>query len=153
MARVRLVAQGIDDPEIEAGEERPGRLGDVGDIGDIGEWAEAEAECGRVAVPDRQGGHGDLAPRTADGEAAVEQVETEDRRIFRPLGLNEGIAEAMQKRVRRRGIGPDLKLAMGVVDDHPEIVDPMGMVGVVMGVDHRVKLSHACVEQLRAQVG
>ena len=57
MARMRRLAQRVDDPDVEAGQRRDAFGRQALDVGGIGHVAEAEAERGDVAVllQDRQG--------------------------------------------------------------------------------------------------
>ena len=132
-----VAAQGVDDPESRPSSMRPGLVGDVGDVRQVGEAADAEAQRVDGAV---------VAPRTArsvigppapvDGDRAVDLCRSQDRRVGRALGLDEGIAEAREQRVRRVAVGPDLQPLAHVEDDHAQVVDAVDVVGMGMGIDH-----------------
>ena len=82
-----------------------------------------------------------------------DQIRIEDRRIFAALWCLETIAEPrLQQGVCRSGcIGVDA--LPGVVADDAHIIDAMGVVGMVMGVEDGVDMSGIGVEQLLANIG
>ena len=75
-------------------------------------------------------------------------MQVEDRRIGRALGLDESIAEAREESFLRGAVGPDGEsLTLG--EHHlAEVVDAMGMVGMIVGVEHGIEPGHAGIEKL-----
>ena len=92
-------------------------------------------------------------PAPADREGAVDVVHVENRRIRAALGLDEGIAEPVEQAVAGRAVGPDRQAGAGVEHDLAQIVDAVHVIGMGMGVDHRIERADARIHQLRPHVG
>ena len=71
MGRVRRVAQGVDDQQIEAMQPRPARLGHPAYVGHVGGGAEAEAQGRLAAVLDGQGCNRDRPALPLQDEAVT----------------------------------------------------------------------------------
>ena len=103
MARVRPVAQRIDDPDVEAGERRDALRRQAAQVARIGEVAEAEAEEAMSPCSCRIGSAviGAALPLDGDGLAGRQPVLGDDRRIVAAGRRREAIAEAGAHRLRR----------------------------------------------------
>ena len=96
---------------------------------------------------------GDRAAGAVDGERPVDRPEVEDRRVEAARRLHEDVGEARDQHLGGLGVGPDRQPAAAVVDDGPQVVDAVDVVGVRVGEDHAVEQADAGGEELRAQVG
>ena len=143
--------QAVEDQDIEAAEQRPGRVRDAAGVGAIGNSTEAEAEHveGAVLEPQRH-------------NTASENLE---RRRADPLELEPGHATAGR---RRRGEGvvegladPGLHRPLaqhphrpaGVEAERPHVVEAVDVVNVVVRVKHSVDLADVLPQKLGSEVG
>ena len=144
MARMRLVAQRIDDPEVEPGERRDALVRQVAEVARIGQAAEAEAERGDVAMllQERQRGDRAALPRRSSPACpAASRCSFEDRRIVAAGRRREAIAEARRACIRAVAlveIDVDA-LRRCAMNSAAQIVDAVGVVGMLMGVEHAVE--------------
>ncbi|MPL94872.1 hypothetical protein SDC9_41031 [bioreactor metagenome] len=153
MGRVRRAAQRVKHPAVEPLEVAPGRLGDGADVGQIGQPADAEAERVDIAMLDPERGEADRPAGAVDLEQAVDRAQLADRVIVAVGRLHEGIAEAVDQRLLGVAVGPDRQAAAHVEGDLAQVIEPVHVIGMAVGVDHGVKLAHARAQQLRAHVG
>ena len=86
--------------------------------------------------------------RPVDAEGTLDQVQIGHRRIGRAGRGLEDIAETVQQRRRGGRIGPDRHPLMGIVGKLADIVDAVGLVGMGMGIDHRIDGGDIGVDQL-----
>src|SRR5262245_1095523 len=155
MARMRIVTERIEDPNLESRQRLQRPFGKITYIGRIGEAAEAEAErlAGAVDLPERQ--RFDRAPGTLDADrfAGADLMTLEDRRVFACGRRVETIGETRAELPARHGIVVDIDAAVAVIGDLAQIVDAVGVIGVVVGVEHAVEPDRAGIEELLAQIG
>mmetsp|Transcript_6994 Transcript_6994/g.11294 ORF Transcript_6994/g.11294 Transcript_6994/m.11294 type:complete len:278 (+) Transcript_6994:98-931(+) len=150
--RMRIAAQGVDDPAVQILELFPRRCRDLSHIGQISHMANPEPKRVDAAMTHLERFKCDGPASTVDHRVAVDGVEVEDRRVGRAFRLHEDISEPAEQRVLGGAIRPDLQPGAHVEDHHTQIIDPVNMVGVGMGIDHPVKPSDALIQQLVAQV-
>ena len=82
-----------------------------------------------------------------------DRMACQDRRIVAALGRNEAIGEPRHDVLGGRLIEVDGNTAALVHHDRTQIVDAMGLVGVLMGQEHRIDVIDVGVDQLLAQIG
>ena len=137
MARMRRVAQRVDDPDVEPGQRRGAFGRQVAEVAGIGEAAEAEAERGDVAVLLQDGQGGDRAALPRRSSPAVPgaiAVLGDDRRIFAAGRRREAIAEAVAQRPARSARRHRRRPAGACcTNSAAQIVDAVGVVGVLVG--------------------
>lgn len=153
MGRMRLPAQGVDDPAAQVVHHRPARLRDGRDIGQIDDIIKAKTERVDIAMGDGEGVEFQRATRAVDADLAGDLMHVEDGRVARPFRLHEGIAEPFDQRVPGGRIGPDRQPRAHVHHHHAQIVQSVNVIRVGMGIDHRIEPPDACVQQLAAHVG
>ena len=66
---------------------------------------------------------------------------------------HEAVVEAAHQRGRGGRARETRDAAAGTDEERPQVVDPMRLVGVVVGVEHRVDPARARRYRLKAQVG
>ena len=76
----------------------------------------------------------------------------EDRRVFAICRHVEAIGEALPELLSGQLVVIHGDAAAHVKGDHTEIIDAVGVVGMVMGEEHAVEPPHADVEQLLAEI-
>ena len=91
-------------------------------------------------------------PWTLTGVPGDQPVLARDRGILAAAWCLEAVAEAGAQRQRGRLVGPDVDLAAVVDEQRPQIVDAVGMVGVLMGEQDAVQPVDLGVQKLFAQV-
>src|SRR5690606_6713183 len=108
VARMRNRAQGVEDPQVEALQERYRRFRQAADIGRVGKAADAEAERGDVAVLLRNGDRLEHAPGAGymHGLRRIDVVGLEDRRIAAAGRRLEAVGEAGDEAVARAPVEP-----------------------------------------------
>ena len=85
--------------------------------------------------------------------ARFDRMARQDRRIVAALGRDEAIGEPRHDVFGGRLVEVDRNAAALVQHDRTQIVDAVGLVGVLMGQVHRVDVIDLGVDQLLAQVG
>ncbi len=125
------------------------------EVGRIGGGPDAEAERGNPAVLNQEGGefHRSALPFGLMTLARFDRMPRQDRRIIAALGCDEAIGEPRHhvfsgRLVEINGNAPAL-----MQHDGTEIVDAVGLVGVLVGQEHRVDVIDLGIDQLLAQIG
>ena len=155
MGRVGAIAQGVDDPHIQAFEEGKARFGNTFHIRRISERAEAKAERGDLAVLEIERHRLDRPARTFDAaEPAGGKAQLVcHRRIRTSVRGLKNIRESLADDAGRRLVHVQVETATHDQAKGPQIVDAVGVIGVGMAQKDAVEPLHAGVEQLLAQVG
>src|SRR5262249_29944653 len=155
MARMDVVAQAVDDPEIEIFEQRPAFTRDVADIGRIGGVRDAIAERWYLAVLEQKGGEFERASLPFGGMAlsGLDRMTCEDWRIVAALRRDEAVGEPRHDVLGGRLVEIDGNSTALMQHHRPQIVDAMGLIGVLMGEIHGVDVIDVRIDQLLAQVG
>jgi hypothetical protein len=73
-------------------------------------------------------------------------------RIERPFGLLEAVVEPGFQGLARRRIGPNPNPFAHVEENSTQIIDPMRVVGMIVGEENAIQGTHFGIEQLFAQV-
>jgi len=76
-----------------------------------------------------------------------------DRRIIAAGRRHEAIAEALEERLGGRLVEIDRDALAPVDEQAAQVVDAVGVVGVLVGIEHGVEPIDVSVEQLLAQIG
>ena len=154
VGRVRAPAQGVDDPDIEAGQGLEGVFRQAHHVAGIGDVAEPVAHRAQAAVVLVEGDHRDGAGGAVHGPGLAmgrDQHRVGDAGIA-PLPL-EDIAEP----AAHGGEGGPVHVAGDARplpdEEGPDVVDPVGLVGVVVGQQEGVEAPGAGLGGLPAQVG
>src|SRR2546423_12734744 len=79
-------------------------------------------------------------------------MEIEDRRILAAWRRREAIAEPLDQGARGRVIGVDVDALPFLERERPQVINAVGMVGMVMSIEHRVEPLDGGVKQLLAQI-
>ena len=150
MGRVRLAAQGIDDPQIKARQRSIGASIKVFHVSGIGQALALmiKAHAGRfnVAVQLRERGDEEIA---------------QHHRRFEIMGrAGCGIAGGAEEHIIKArfqhreccGVGPHVHRAAHGMEDLAQIINAMGVIGMIMGDDHRIKVRHPGRQQLFAAI-
>ena len=150
------IAQGVDDPHVEALQEGAARLGNAFHVRRIGERAEAKAERVDLAVVEIERRRLDRPARPLDAaEPAGGQAQlVRDRRI----GTARQEFEKYKRKPARTisDVGSSMWMSRRRPHDEaerPQIVDAVRVIGVRMGHEDAVEPPDAGVDQLLAQVG
>ena len=85
--------------------------------------------------------------------AGFDRVPVEDRRIVAAFRRDEAIGKPRHDVLRGRLVEIDRNAPALVQHDGAQVVDPMGLVGVFVGQEHRIDVIDIGVDQLLAQVG
>src|SRR3954447_20525980 len=155
MAGVAGIAQPVDDPEVEVFQRRPAFLGNVVKVGRVGGGSDPEAQRWDPAVVNQEGGklYRTALPFGLMTLARFDRMARQDRRIVAALGRDEAIGEPRHDVFGGRLVKVDRNAAALVQHDRAQIVDAVGLVGVLMGQVYRVDVIDICIDQLLAQVG
>src|SRR5262245_28364875 len=155
MAGMRAVAQRIHDPDFGPRERSHARLRQAAQVAGIGKRPEAKAQRGNIAVllQDRQGLDWAALPVDAQVPAGLEPVLRHDRRVLAARRRLEAIIEARAHRLRGGLVQIDVDPPPPVEEEPAQVVDAVGMIGVLVGEEHGVQPVDLGVEQLLAQVG
>ena len=153
MAWVRPIAQRIDHPGIEPGQRGSAFGRQAAQVAAIGERAEAKTERRNVAVllEDRQRLDGAARPRNDDWLRGGQPVRLEDRRIVAARRRLETIGKAGLH--HRAGLLVQINIdELPLLDEKgAQVIDAVGVVGVLMGVKDSVQAIDPRIEQLLAQ--
>src|SRR4051794_12480954 len=155
MAGVAGIAQPVNNPELQVSQRRPALLGDVVEIGRVGCVAYAIAERRNMAVPYLKSRHRHRAALPFDGAAlaGLDRMTVQDRRIVASLRRDEAIGKPRHDVFRGRLIEINRNPPSLMQHDRAEIVDAVGLVGVLVGQEYRIDVIDVGVDQLLAQVG
>ena len=93
------------------------------------------------------------APRNLDQLARSDVVAFQDRRILALRRGIEAIGEALPEQAARCLVVIDRDAPAAVISHHAQIIDAVGMIGVIVRVEHAVEPPDTYVEQLLAEVG
>src|SRR6478736_6017324 len=80
--------------------------------------------------------------------ASRDLVAIEDRRILAICRHIEAIGEALPELLPRQPVVVHGNTAAPVISHHAQIIDAVGVIGMVVGEEHAVEPAHAGVEQL-----
>ena len=102
----------------------------------------------------RKGSAGDRSalPLDGHGRAGGQPVFGQDRRILAAGRRCEAIAEFGVQRCRRRLVEIDVDPLPALEEQRAQIIDPVGMVGMLVGVEHAVEPLDFGIEKLLAQI-
>src|SRR5215475_14457365 len=155
MAGMGGVTKAVDDPEIEIFEERPALAPDVAEVRRIGGIRDTKAERRYLAVLEQEGGEFDRAALPFGGVAlaGLDRMTRQDRRIVAALRGDEAVGEPRHDVLGGRLVEIDGNSTALMQHHRPQIVDAMGLVGVLMGKIHGVDVIDVGIDQLLAQIG
>ena len=152
VAGVRLVAERVDDEDVEILEHGVGLGRQVGKVGKVGGAAEAVADDGLAAVQD---GHVEEA-----GAEEVERLAGGGKRVEGDAGAGwvavfgtEGVVEDAAEGGGGFGVGVEGDAGGGAEGKGAEVIHAEGVVGVSVGVEHGVNTGDALTEGLGVEVG
>ena len=147
---VRLVAQGIEEEHVEAAEHGEGGFRDIAMVRQVGRAAEAKAVDHLAAVQD---GHGlKLHAEEIEGGTVHDAgFQLGDVRFF-PAAV-EDVLEAALDGGHGFGRGEDGDLSLLPVVEGAHVVEAHQMVGVGVREEHRIQVSDARAQRLRAEIG
>jgi len=154
MRAVALVAQRVDDPQIETFEILQALRRDRMQVRGIGHVADAESQGVHLAMFEPERRRLDGSARTIEKCRAAEMqpVFGQQRRVETARRRLEDIVELGRHDLRGRLVHIGRNLSP-VHDDEPaHIVDAMRVVGVGMGIENGVETLDLGVDQLLAQV-
>src|SRR5437762_6819634 len=148
--RVRVAAQAIDDPQLDAGECREGLLVEFGHVGRIGKSADTNAQCRAEPVILYERHDFDAG----DLERPGDLVRYQGRLIVaaRLLDRFEHIAETTADLGQRLRLGVERDRASHQPVDRPQVIDAMEMVGMCVGHHYRVEPRYTRIEKLLAEI-
>ncbi len=150
-----LVAQPIDDPQIEVLQRCKTLFWNVVQIGRVGGIVDPVAERRYVAMAQQERRDGQRPARPFDHAAfaGFDRPRFQDRRIGTARRLLKAISKAQPDMGGSAVIEIHRNAALAVHHQRTQIVDAMGLVGVLMGEKHRIDMIDIGVEQLLAQIG
>jgi hypothetical protein len=151
VARVRPLAQTVDQPDLHPLERRHRRLGQMIAVGRIGEGAHPEAPGRGATVALLEGRDLELPDR----ERPVERDRAQRRAppAAAGLGAEERIGEALADAPEHRGIAIGIDRPPHEVVQRAHVVDAVHVVGVGVRVDDRIEPLDARLQALVAQIG
>src|SRR4051794_13237628 len=154
MAGMAGIAQPVDDPEVEVFQRRPAFRRDIVEVGRIGRGPDTEAKRGNPAVVNQEGGkfYRTALPFGLMTLARFDRMARQDRRIVAALRRDEAIGEPRHDVLGGRLVEVDRNAPALVQHDRTQIVDAMGLVGMLMGQEYRIDVIDIGVDQLLAQV-
>src|SRR3954447_785984 len=151
VARVRAVAERVDDPDVEALEAVQRLVREAVGVGRVGEAADAEAPALAAAVLLAEGDDLDVAdPERALDRGGVDLGAPEAGLAGTAL---EGVGEARGNALEDRRVREGRDRRHDDVVDLAQVVDAVDVVGVGVGVEERVDGADAGVQALLPQVG
>ena len=124
------------------------------DIRGIGHPINAEAECVDGAVMNLEGHGGNGSARTLDGDGPtrLHGVQVDDRRVIAAGCRVEAVGEAGAQHTARRVVGPDLHPLALQQEERPQVVDAMGMVRVLVGIEHGIDIGRSGAQHLLTKI-
>ena len=113
------------------------------------------AERRDLAVLNQEGRkrHRTALPFDGAAFAGFDRMARQDRRIVAALGRDEAIGEPRHDVFGGRLVEIDRNAPALMQHDRTQIVDAVGLVGMLMGQEHRIDVIDIGVDQLLAQVG
>src|SRR5579862_6947624 len=155
MARVRPVAQRIHNPEIETGQRRCafGRHG--AQVARVAQVAKAKAIRRNVAVDLQQRQSRDGPAVASDGQrlAGYQPMFAHDRWILTARRRLEAIAEALVHGLRGGFIEIYIDQTPAFDEQRAQVVDAVGVVGMLVRIEDAVEPIDVGVQELFAQIG
>ena len=154
VGRVRGIGQGADDPRLDTVEGGERRFRQFHHVGRIGHRTEAVAHGlhHSMVLLEGRDPHADDPEGLSGGDLVGHQ-----RRLiaYRRVVVQgrEHIGEALADLSESGGVAVSVQRRVHGPVDRPQVVDAVHVVGVNMGVEHRVKPLDAGCQQLLAQVG
>src|SRR6266403_1718561 len=155
MAGMPGVAQPVDNPEIEIFKMMPALARDVVDIRGIGGITDAITERWYIAVTQnkRRKRHRTALPFDRAALTGFDEVTVQDRRVVAFRWRHKTIGKPQQDLIGGRLAQIDRKAAALMQHDGTQIVDAVGLVGMLMRQKYRVNVIDLGVDQLLAQIG
>ena len=103
----------------------------------------------------QEGGKLDCSPLPFNDTAfaGFDVVTVQNRRIVAAGRRNKAVGEPRHDVFRGRLVQIDRNASALMQHDRTEIVDPVGLVGMLMGQEHRIDMIDIGVDQLLAQIG
>src|SRR6516165_6420239 len=146
---MRLVAESVQNKNVQILEQRQGSLGDGAEIGHVGGIAKAEAQDGQVAVQDGYGNQ----PLSPEVKRAVDKLRVElgDSPIGIRLVKDVLVDAADALHGPAVGVNGNRHVLPEVKD--ADIIQSEDVVGVLVGEDDGVQPSHPGAQGLLAKVG
>src|SRR5579871_1035210 len=154
MARVRLVAQSIDDPQINASERRNAFRRQVAQVARVRDVADTEAERRDVAVVLQERQRGDRAALACDDDrfAGLDPMLVKNWRIVAAGRCHEAIAEAKIENPRSRLVEIDIDTSSMPQEQAAQIVDAVGVVGMLVREQYAIEPIDIGRQQLFAEI-
>ena len=94
----------------------------------------------------------DISASARDNGSLLEPVQFKDRGIGGTLGLYKRVGKAVKKALACCIVCPDFQTFAHVENDHAQIVQPMDVVCVSMGVYYPVQLPNTGIQQLHTKI-
>jgi hypothetical protein len=151
---VRPPPQRVQHQHVEPAQRLARLLGDLLHIGDVGQASEPVAEHTQMAV--LKGEREDFDSSHHDWLARLGRVKAEPGLrcpLVGPHRIVEDVAERCADSLQRLGRPVHRQRQSPAHGENPEIVDPIDVVGVLVGVDHGVELGEAARKQLESELG
>ena len=149
VGRMLAVTEAVDDPEPHASQRREGFLRQRLDVGRVSHIADPVSRRRDPAVPLRK--RHDREPVMRERFRHHDGVEAGLRPL--PARRLENVTEAAPDHRKRAARTVDIECPRHVVVDGPEVVDPVYVVGVAVGIEHGVDTRDARVHELPMEVG
>jgi hypothetical protein len=162
VGRVRAMAEGIEDEGIAGFEQIEGAFGDLGDIGAVGQGQEVrsgaghlkdEPEDGEFAVV--EGDRGDVQSEEGEWDEGLDEVgyELGDEGFLDVLvGLEDVLIDALEG-VHSVSIGVDVDGGAHDLVEPSDLVEPEGVIDMVVCIEDGIDAGDALAEDLLAEVG
>ena len=153
MGGVRFAAEGVEDEDVQASEERKALCGDVAEIGEVGGRAEAVSGDGLAAVGDGNA----LEAGTEEGDLRAggrgQAVEGDAGACWVAILSAEGVVENALDGSGCGVVGVEGKIAGRVEAEGAEVVHAEDVVSVPVGVEDGVDAADALADSLGVEVG
>ena len=132
---------------------RPSLFGNRHRVGQVGQPAHAEPQSRHRPVIHLEGLKANRPTGPGDLKGPVNGAQVQNGWIGAARRLHEGIGKARKQRLLRRRIRPNGQPLAQVKDDLAQIIDAMHVVGMRMGIDHRIQCADTGIQKLVAHVG
>src|SRR5215203_1271258 len=144
MARMGLVAQCVQNPNVEPAERLNAVRRQSAKVAGISKAIEPKTQRWDVTVllQNRQCGNRASLPLNGQRLACLEPILASDRRVFAAWRRSEAIAEARVHDLRRAPVQIDWHALAAIDEEATQVVDAMGMVGVLVRVEYGVEPIH-----------
>ncbi len=106
-----------------------------------------------MLLQERQRGDGATLPGDRDWLSGADPMLGHDRGIVAAGRRDEAVAEAGSHDLGSRRIEVDIDAAPPLDEERAQVVDAVGVVGVLVGIEHRIEPIDLGSQQLLAQVG